>query len=59
MEYTHNPVVMAGVRNLYAINSAIEVDLSGQVNAEVAGTRYIGAVGGQIDFVRGAQASPG
>jgi acyl-CoA hydrolase len=59
VEYTHNPVVMAGVRNLYAINSAIEVDLSGQVNAEVAGTRYIGAVGGQIDFVRGAQASPG
>ncbi|MDH4149870.1 MAG: acetyl-CoA hydrolase [Betaproteobacteria bacterium] len=59
VEYTHNPLVMAGVRNLYAINSAIEVDLSGQVNAEVAGTRYIGAVGGHGDFVRGAQASPG
>ncbi|MGE0558144.1 MAG: acetyl-CoA hydrolase/transferase family protein [Burkholderiales bacterium] len=59
VEYTHNPAVMAGINNLHAINSAIEVDLSGQVNAEVAGGRYIGAVGGHGDFVRGAQASPG
>jgi len=59
VEYTHSPAVMAGVNNLYAINSAIEVDLTGQVNAEVAGGRYIGAVGGHGDFVRGAQASPG
>ncbi|MGA0025436.1 MAG: acetyl-CoA hydrolase/transferase family protein [Burkholderiales bacterium] len=59
VEYTHNPAVMAGISNLHAINSAIEVDLSGQVNAEVAGGRYIGAVGGHGDFVRGAQVSPG
>lgn len=58
-EYTHSLKVMADVRNLYSINSAIEVDLTGQVNAEVAGNRYLGAVGGQVDFVRGAQVSPG
>ena len=44
---------------LHSINFAIEVDLSGQVNAELAAGRYLGAVGGQADFVRGAQLSPG
>ena len=34
------------------MNSAIEVDLTGQVNAEIAGGSYLGAVGGQVDFVR-------
>ena len=58
-DYTHNIKVMAGVHRLHSINSAIEIDLTGQVNAEVAGDRYLGAVGGQVDFVRGAQASPG
>lgn len=42
-----------------AINSALQVDLTGQVNAEYAGSRYVGAVGGQVDFVRGARASNG
>ncbi len=58
-DYTHNQQVMSGVHNLYAINSGIEVDLTGQVNSEVAVNRYLGAVGGQVDFVRGAQASRG
>lgn len=58
-DYTHNQTVMSRVQKLHAINSGIEVDLSGQVNSEVAGGRYLGAVGGQVDFVRGAQASPG
>ena len=45
---------------MVTINSAIEVDLSGQVNAEVVGERYIGAVGGQVDYVRaGARARGG
>ncbi len=44
---------------LMAINSAIEVDLSGQVNAEVLGTRYVGAVGGQTDYFRAARQSTG
>ena len=42
-----------------AINSAIEVDLFGQVNAEFLGTRYVGAVGGQSDYFRAARRSPG
>jgi acetyl-CoA hydrolase len=58
-EYTHNQQVLARVKNLYAINSGIEVDLTGNVNSEVAAGRYLGAIGGQLDFVRGASASPG
>lgn len=57
--YTHNATVMAQLDNFVAVNSAIEVDLSGQVNAELAGGGYIGAVGGQLDFVRGALLSRG
>jgi acetyl-CoA hydrolase len=59
VEYTHNLSVMAQIRSLFSVNFAIEVDLTGQVNAEFAGGRYLGAVGGQVDFVRGAQLSPG
>ncbi|WP_418320881.1 acetyl-CoA hydrolase/transferase family protein [Piscinibacter sakaiensis] len=44
---------------LMAINSAIEVDLSGQVNAEILGQRYVGAVGGQTDYFRAARRSDG
>jgi acetyl-CoA hydrolase len=58
-EYTHNQQVLARVKNLYAINSGVEVDLTGNVNSEVAAGRYLGAIGGQLDFVRGAFASPG
>jgi acetyl-CoA hydrolase len=58
-DYTHSQATLARINNLRAINSAIEVDLSGNVNAEVAGDRYLGAIGGQVDFVRGAFVSPG
>lgn len=57
--YTHAFDVLASIDRLVTINSAIEVDLTGQVNAEVAGGTYVGAVGGAIDFIRGAQASRG
>lgn len=57
--YTHAFDVLASIDRLVTINSAIEVDLTGQVNAEVAGGAYVGAVGGAIDFIRGAQASRG
>lgn len=56
---THAHGVLGGLSRFCAINSAIEVDLTGQVNAETAGGRYLGAVGGQVDFVRGANASRG
>lgn len=56
--YTHDPAVLSRLRRLVSINSAIEVDLTGQVNAEVAGGRYLGGVGGQADFT-GAAARTG
>lgn len=56
---THSLSVMGGLSNFRAINSAVEVDLTGQINAETAGGNFVGAVGGQVDFVRGAAASPG
>jgi acetyl-CoA hydrolase len=58
-DYTHDPDVLASLPRFVAINSAIEVDLSGQVNAEVAAGCYVGAVGGAVDFVRGANRSRG
>jgi acetyl-CoA hydrolase len=57
--YTHDAGIVAASHRLAAINSAIEVDLTGQVNAEVAAGRYVGAVGGAIDFLRGAARSEG
>ncbi|MDQ0124833.1 acetyl-CoA hydrolase [Pseudomonas lini] len=58
-EYTHSPQVLAAQDRLVAINSAIEVDLTGQINAESAGGQYIGALGGAVDFLRGARQSRG
>ena len=56
---THAHTVLAGLDRFVSINSALEVDLSGQVNSEQAGDTHLGAVGGQVDFVRGAAASSG
>lgn len=58
-EYTHSPRVLAGIERFVAVNSAVEVDLTGQVNAEVARGSYLGAVGGALDFIRAANHSPG
>jgi acetyl-CoA hydrolase len=58
-EYTHDPEVLAASHKLTAINAAIEVDLTGQINAEVAADCYVGAVGGAVDFLRGAARSRG
>ncbi|GGL10041.1 acetyl-CoA hydrolase/transferase family protein [Nocardia jinanensis] len=55
--YTHDHAVLAAQRRFTAINSAIEVDLTGQVNTEVADGTYVGAVGGGTDFLRGAARS--
>ena len=57
--YTHDIGVLASIPRLVAVNSAIEVDLTGQCNAEVARGQYVGAVGGGTDFLRGAARSPG
>lgn len=58
-DYTHNHQVLARLPNLYSVNSGVEVDLTGNVNSEIAAGRYLGAVGGQANFVRGAVASLG
>ena len=59
VHYTHALPTLAGLHNLVAVNSAIEVDLTGQAGSEIAGRRYLGTIGGQVDFVRGALAAPG
>ncbi|HYI87203.1 MAG TPA: acetyl-CoA hydrolase/transferase C-terminal domain-containing protein, partial [Burkholderiales bacterium] len=58
-EYTHGASVLAKQQPFVAINSAVEVDLTGQVNGELADGSYLGAVGGALDFIRAANASPG
>lgn len=57
--YTHAHHNICRLQDFTAINSAIEVDLTGQVNAEWANGRYVGATGGLVDFVRGALAARG
>jgi acyl-CoA hydrolase len=52
--YTHAPTVLSQLASLVSINSAIEVDLLGQVGAELSRGVHIGAVGGQVDFSRAA-----
>jgi acyl-CoA hydrolase len=52
--YTHAPHVLARLGRFVSVNSAIEVDLTGQVGAEQRGGVHIGAVGGQVDFSRAA-----
>ncbi len=59
LEYTHSPATLSRIRNLISINSAFEVDLTGQINGEMVGGKYLGQVGGQSDFMRGVAASEG
>jgi acetyl-CoA hydrolase len=57
--YTHGADVLAQIDHFVALNSAVEIDLTGQINAEVAAGVYVGAVGGAGDFLRAAQRSRG
>ena len=57
LEHTHSAAVLAQLPDLWAINSAIEMDLTGQVNAEMMGDKYAGGVGGQVDFTQAAMSS--
>jgi len=58
-DVTHGARSLASIERFVAINSAVEVDYTGQVNGELARGSYIGAVGGALDFIRAANASPG
>jgi acyl-CoA hydrolase len=57
--YVNDPAVIRRNKKVTAINSAIEVDLTGQVCADSIGSRMYSGVGGQIDFIRGASLSEG
>jgi len=59
VDYTNHILVAGKINNLISINSAIEVDLYGQVSATMIGSMQYSGVGGQVDFVRAARISPG
>ena len=56
---THEITILGSIEHFVSINSAVEVDLEGQVNAEVVGGRQISGTGGSVDFMRAAKASRG
>ena len=58
-DHTHEVQAIRQLENFVSINSAVEVDLFGQVNAEVANGRQISGTGGSVDFMRAAKASKG
>jgi acyl-CoA hydrolase len=58
-DYVNDTAVSRRNPTVTAINSAIEIDLTGQVAADSIGTRQYSGVGGQMDFIRGASLSPG
>jgi acyl-CoA hydrolase len=58
-DHTNDPYVAAKNKRLVAINSAISVDLTGQVNSDSIGSRIYSGVGGQVDFMRAAARSEG
>lgn len=55
--WVNNPTIIAKNRNMVSVNAAIEVDLTGQINAEQVNGQPFSGTGGQLDFVRGAYAS--
>lgn len=58
-EYVNDPFVIAQNKKMVAINSAIEIDITGQVCADSIGTKIFSGIGGQVDFIRGAAHSEG
>ena len=59
IDYTNDPLIIAQNRKMTAINSALEVDLTGQATAESLGHSFYSGIGGQADFMRGAVLAPG
>jgi 4-hydroxybutyrate CoA-transferase len=59
VDYVNDPCVIGAHDAMISINSALQVDLMGQVNAEMIGSRQFSGIGGQVDFVRGASRSKG
>ena len=59
VDYTNNVMIAGKVNNLISINSALQIDLFGQVCADTLGYQQYSGVGGQVDFVRASSISPG
>jgi acyl-CoA hydrolase/GNAT superfamily N-acetyltransferase len=59
IDYTNNPLIIARQENMVAINSALEIDLTGQSTAESLGSGFYSGVGGHQDFMRGALLAKG
>ncbi|MEJ2724106.1 MAG: GNAT family N-acetyltransferase [Deltaproteobacteria bacterium] len=59
IDYTNNPLIIARHENITAINTCLQIDLTGQATAESIGRRFYSGIGGQTDFMRGAVLSPG
>lgn len=59
IEYVNNPIVIGQNDNMVSVNSALQVDLMGQVCAEAMGLKQFSGIGGQVDFIRGAAFSKG
>jgi len=59
VDYINDPCIIGMHENMMSINSALQVDLMGQVNAEMIGSRQFSGIGGQVDFVRGVSRSKG
>ena len=57
--YTNDPLLIARNDNMVAINSALQVDLTGQVCSDSIGNQFYSGIGGQVDFLRGASRSKG
>ncbi|VBB07617.1 acetyl-coa hydrolase/transferase [Lucifera butyrica] len=59
VDYINDPYIIGQHEQMISINSALQVDLMGQVNAEMIGTKQFSGIGGQVDFIRGASRSWG
>lgn len=59
IDYTNDPLIIAQNDNMTAINSALQIDLTGQASAESIGKTFYSGIGGQADFMRGAILSKG
>ncbi len=57
--YTNDPAFIARNDNMVAINSALQIDLTGQVCSDSVGNQFYSGIGGQVDFIRGASRSKG
>ncbi|MGB9444761.1 MAG: acetyl-CoA hydrolase/transferase C-terminal domain-containing protein, partial [Candidatus Acidiferrum sp.] len=58
-KYTNDPWIIAQNDKMVAVNSAIQIDITGQVCADSIGTYFYSGIGGQVDFIRGAARSKG